>query len=35
MKIQIAGSVPSAQGSAEWFTGHVRVDPLFLAEAPS
>ena len=35
MKIQIAGSVPSVQGPAEWFTGHVRIDTLFLVEAPS
>ena len=35
MKIVIAGSVPSVQGPAEWFTGHVRIDTLFLVEAPS
>lgn len=35
MKIQRAGSVPSASGPAEWFTGRVRIDPLFAAEAPS
>ena len=35
MKIQIAGSVPSMPGPAEWFTGHVRIDTLFLVEAPS
>ena len=35
MKIQIAGSVPSVQGPAEWFTGRVRIDTLFLLEAPS
>jgi len=35
MKIQRAGSVPSGQGPSEWFTGRVRIDPLFPAEAPS
>ena len=32
MEIKRAGSRPSAKGSSEWFTGIVRVDPLF--EAP-
>ena len=35
MKIQRAGSQPSGPGPAEWFTGRVRIDPLFPAEAPS
>ncbi len=35
MKIQRAGALPSAQGPSEWFTGRVRIDPLFPAEAPS
>jgi quercetin dioxygenase-like cupin family protein len=35
MKIQRAGSQPSALGPAEWFTGRVRIDPLFAAEPPS
>jgi len=35
MKVQKAGSLPSSQGSSEWFTGRVRIDPLFAAEAPS
>ncbi|TNC62132.1 (R)-mandelonitrile lyase [Rubellimicrobium roseum] len=35
MKIQRAGSLPSGQGPSEWFTGRVRFDPLFAAEAPS
>ena len=35
MKIQRAGSQPSASGPAEWFAGRVRIDPLFTAEAPS
>src|SRR4051794_20168742 len=29
MDIKKAGSQPSAKGPAEWFTGSVRVDPLF------
>ena len=35
MRIQRAGSQPSGQGPSEWFTGRVRIDPLFPAEAPS
>ena len=35
MKIVRAGDQPSTRGSADWFTGAVRVDPLFGAEAPS
>ena len=35
MQIQRAGSRPSAPGPAEWFTGRVRIDSLFSAEAPS
>ncbi len=35
MKIQRAGSFPSGQGPSEWFTGRVRIDPLFPLEAPS
>jgi quercetin dioxygenase-like cupin family protein len=34
MKIQKNGSQPSRQGPAEWFTGTVRVDVSFQAEAP-
>ena len=34
MKIQRAGSQPSAKGPGEWFTGTVRIDPLFAAQAP-
>ena len=30
-----SGSQPSSKGSAQYFTGSVRVDPLFLANAPS
>ena len=29
MKITQIGSLPSAQGPADWFTGAVRIDPLF------
>ncbi|MET3927797.1 cupin domain-containing protein [Devosia sp. 2618] len=35
MDISRAGSKPSARGPAEWFSGTVRLDPLFAAEAPS
>ena len=31
MEIKKAGSQHSAQGSPEWFTGTVRIDPLLLA----
>lgn len=34
MNIKRAGSQASGKGPAEWFTGSVRVDPLFQAEAP-
>jgi quercetin dioxygenase-like cupin family protein len=30
-----SGSQPSAKGPAEWFTGTVRIDPLFAAIAPA
>jgi quercetin dioxygenase-like cupin family protein len=29
MEIKRLGSQPSTKGSAEWFTGSVRIDPLF------
>jgi quercetin dioxygenase-like cupin family protein len=35
MEIRRAGSQPSAKGPAEWFTGTVRIDPLFSANAPA
>jgi quercetin dioxygenase-like cupin family protein len=35
IRITRAGSQPSARGPAEYFTGSVRVDPLFPATAPS
>ena len=31
MDIKRAGSQPSGQGPADWFTGTVRIDPLFSA----
>jgi quercetin dioxygenase-like cupin family protein len=35
MEIKRSGSQPSGKGPAEWFTGTVRVDPLFQANAPA
>ena len=35
MEIKRAGSQPSAKGSTDYFTGTVRVDPLFQAPAPA
>lgn len=35
MEIQRAGAKPSAKGPADWFTGTVRIDPLFAAAAPA
>ena len=35
MEIRRAGSQPSAKGPAEWFTGTVRIDPLFPLQAPA
>ena len=35
MEIKRIGSQPSVQGPAEWFTGTVRIDPLFAAQEPS
>ena len=35
MDIKRSGSQPSAQGSADWFTGAVRIDPLFSAPEPA
>ena len=35
MDIKRAGSQPSGKGPAEWFTGVVRIDPLFQATAPA
>lgn len=35
MEIKRAGTQPSGQGPTEWFTGHVRLDPLFTAPEPA
>jgi len=35
MEINRAGSRPSERGPAEWFTGTVRIDPLFRAPEPA
>jgi quercetin dioxygenase-like cupin family protein len=35
MEIKRSGSQPSAKGPGEWFTGTVRIDPLFPATAPA
>ena len=34
MEIIRAGNTPSAKGPSEWFTGTVRIDPLFNPAAP-
>ena len=35
MEIKRVGSQPSSKGPADWFTGTVRIDPLFQANAPT
>jgi quercetin dioxygenase-like cupin family protein len=35
MDVKRNGSQPSGKGLAEWFTGAVRIDPLFQAPAPA
>ena len=35
MDIKRSGSQPSGMGPAEWFTGAVRIDPLFQAPDPA
>src|SRR5271156_365316 len=35
MEIKRIGAQPSAQGPSEWFTGQVRIDPLFTAPDPA
>ncbi len=35
MEIKRNGSRPSAKGPADWFTGTVRIDPLFDAPEPA
>ncbi len=34
MRITRAGTQPSQKGPGDWFTGTVRIDPLFQADAP-
>ncbi|MBB2752340.1 UNVERIFIED_ORG: quercetin dioxygenase-like cupin family protein [Rhizobium aethiopicum] len=35
MEIKRSGSQPSAKGPADWFTGTVRIDPLFQVTVPA
>ena len=35
LEITRAGAQPSTKGSADWFTGTVRIDPLFSAKPPA
>jgi quercetin dioxygenase-like cupin family protein len=35
MDIQRVGTKPSGKGPADWFTGSVRIDPLFQAPDPA
>jgi quercetin dioxygenase-like cupin family protein len=35
MEIKRSGSQPSGKGPADWFTGAVRIDPLFQPTAPA
>ena len=35
MQITKAGSQPSGKGASDWFTGTVRIDPLFQAPEPA
>jgi len=35
MDIKKVGSQPSCKGPADWFTGIVRIDPLFQVNAPA
>jgi quercetin dioxygenase-like cupin family protein len=35
MEIKRIGTQPSQYGTADWFTGSVRMDPLFQASAPA
>ena len=35
MNITRVGSQPSNKGPADWFTGTVRIDPLFTAPSPA
>jgi hypothetical protein len=35
MEIKRCGSQPSGRGPADWFTGTVRIDPLFSPREPA
>ena len=35
MEIKKAGTQPSGKGPSDWFTGTVRIDPLFQAPDPA
>lgn len=35
MKIERVGNQPSAKGPSDWFTGTVRIDPLFSPQSPA
>ena len=35
MDLRRNGTQPSVRGPAEWFTGTVRIDPLYTASAPA
>ena len=35
MEIKRCGTQPSGKGPADWFTGTVRLDPLFTAPDPA
>jgi quercetin dioxygenase-like cupin family protein len=35
MDVKRVGTQPSSKGPADWFTGTVRIDPLFQAHAPA
>jgi quercetin dioxygenase-like cupin family protein len=35
MEIKRVGSQPSGKGPSDWFTGTVRIDPLFEAPEPA
>src|SRR5919112_463927 len=35
MNITRAGTHPSSRGPADWFTGTVRIDPLFTSPSPA
>jgi quercetin dioxygenase-like cupin family protein len=35
MEITRSGSLPSGKGPSDWFTGTVRIDPLFAVKAPA